>query len=134
MNAIKMVFWPNTARSLKVQGEMATWVGDGDNALASVITARKCGPKAIVFQSSTLNGDDSHTVCISEIGLVQRKTPRSPDYCGIVELAGQGKFKVVAWMKYKTTGDSYIFSLFEPIVTSDDPAVPAIREMEAIPA
>lgn len=134
MTIEKMVFLKNSAASFKTFGETADWVGDVNNPLGSLITAKRCGLKAITFQSQATNADGSRIICTSEIGLVRKYTPKSPDFCGIVELANQGKFKVVAWVKYLSNGDSYVFSLFEPYVermVEMDPPLPVFVTVPA---
>jgi hypothetical protein len=121
-NEIKVMFWPNSTRSLKVDGKMADWTGDYSGYGLGLLTASDLGTNGIRIQSSRLGPTDASLVVTSDIPHARKHTSRSPDYSGIVEVPETGTFRVVAWKRYKTNGDPFLSAFFEPHTVTARPA------------
>lgn len=114
-NTIKVMFWPNSARSMKVGGEVATWEGVYERYGLGVLTAIDRGDKGIAIQSSVLGCFDERLQNVCELPPALAQTPKSPTYKGTVDVPEKGQFRVAVWKKRKGNGETYLYALFDPL-------------------
>jgi len=122
----KLMFWPNHARSIKVKGEMAHYMGGACKGVYAAVGAREENG-GISIEASIRDIDDSSISCYGRMEPATKHTEKSPDFRGEFEVPKQGKFKIVAWRRLNADEETFLSCIVEALALNDSPpsGVPA---------